>query len=199
MQFQKYISVILHPIVIPTVGVMVYFLMVPNNYLKEQKFTILSYIFLLTYLIPLFTLLLLKRIKLIKTYKTESIKERKLPVVLMFFLFYFLATSFQTYSSLKDLTILFYGTSLGLLLIFLLFYLKVKTSIHMLSLGVATGFFLVLTQVYDQSFLLIIMVCIFLAGLLGSSRLKLQAHSPLEVYTGFFLGILSTLTMYFVL
>lgn len=199
MQFQKYISVILHPIVIPTVGVMVYFLMVPNNYLKEQKFTILSYIFLLTYLIPLFTLLLLKRIKLIKTYKTESIKERKLPVVLMLFLFYFLATSFQSYSGLKDLTILFYGTSLGLLLIFLLFYLKVKTSIHMLSLGVATGFFLVLTQVYDQSFLLIIMVCIFLAGLLGSSRLKLQAHSPLEVYTGFFLGILSTLTMYIVL
>lgn len=199
MQFQKYISVILHPIVIPTVGVMVYFLMVPNNYLKEQKFTILSYIFLLTYIIPLFTLLLLKRIKLIKTYKTESIKERKLPVALMLFLFYFLATSFQSYSALKDLTILFYGTSLGLFVIFLLFYLKVKTSIHMLSLGVATGFFLVLTQVYDQSFLLIIMICIFLAGLLGSSRLKLQVHNPLEVYIGFFLGVFSTLTIYFLL
>ena len=197
MSFHKYISIILHPIVIPTVGVMLYFLVIPNNYLKAQKFTILSYVFILTYLIPLFMLIVLKRLKLVKSLKTESIKERKLPVVLMICLFFVLGNSLNSIALLKDLSLLFYSTAVGLIIIFLFFFFKLKLSIHLLSLGIPTGFFLVLTEKYDQSYLLVIMIIILLAGLLASARLNLKAHSSTEVYSGYFLGIISVFITYF--
>ena len=141
MKFQKYISAIIHPIVIPTIGVMIYFLLVPTTYTSAQKFTVLSAVFVITYLIPLFTLLVFKKLKLIDSYKTETIKERRLPVLLMVILFYFLANTLNSTLILKDLTLLFYASSLGLLIIYILFYFKFKMSIHLFSLGISTGFF----------------------------------------------------------
>lgn len=191
MSFNKYISIILHPIVMPTIGVMLYFLVVPNHFLKQQKFTVLSFVFVTTYLIPLFMIFFLKRINVIKSYKIENINERKLPVALMIILFYFLAKSIDNITFLRDLSLLFYATSLGLTILFILIYYNFKISIHLYSLGVPVGFFLTLTNVYGQSYLLIIIVLIFLSGVLASSRLKLNAHTNFEVYSGFFLGIIS--------
>lgn len=191
MRFHKFISVILHPIVIPTIGVMLYFLMIPKNLIINQKFTILSLVFIVTYLIPLLVLVVLKRLKIVKSYHAESIKERKLPIALMVTLFYLLGNSLNNITNFKDLGVLFYATSLGLFLIYLLFYLKIKASIHLFSLGITTGFFLVLSNAYSQSFIIIIITTILLSGILGSARLHLKAHKPKEVYIGFFTGILS--------
>lgn len=199
MKFQKYISAIIHPIVIPTIGVMIYFLLVPTTYMSAQKFTVLSAVFVITYLIPLFTLLVFKKLKLIDSYKTETIKERRLPVLLMVILFYFLANTLNSTLILKDLTLLFYASSLGLLIIYILFYFKFKMSIHLFSLGISTGFFLVLSEIYSQSFLLVIIILIFLSGLVASARLHLNAHNKLEVYSGFFVGIIAVFATYFIL
>ena len=199
MKFQKYISAIIHPIVIPTIGVMIYFLLVPTTYTSAQKFTVLSAVFVITYLIPLFTLLVFKKLKLIDSYKTETIKERRLPVLLMVILFYFLANTLNSTLILKDLTLLFYASSLGLLIIYILFYFKFKMSIHLFSLGISTGFFLVLSEIYSQSFLLVIIILIFLSGLVASARLHLNAHNKLEVYSGFFVGIIAVFATYFIL
>ena len=195
MRFHKFISTILHPIVIPTVGVMLYFLLTPNNYLSNQKFTILSLVFIFTYLVPLLILILFKRLKVIKSYKTESIKERKLPVALMIALFYLLGNAMNINSSLIDLALLFYATSVGLLLVYVLFFLKIKTSIHLLSLGLPTGFFMVLSNNYSQSYILVIMIIIVLAGLLASARLHLKAHNNKEIYVGFLIGILTPIIL----
>ena len=199
MKFQKYISAIIHPIVIPTIGVMIYFLLVPTTYMSAQKFTVLSAVFVITYLIPLFTVLVFKKLKLIDSYKTETIKERRLPVLLMIILFYFLANTLNSTLILKDLTLLFYASSLGLLIIYILFYIKFKMSIHLFSLGISIGFFLVLSEIYSQSFLLVNIILIFLSGLVASARLHLKAHNKLEVYSGFFVGIIAVFITYFIL
>lgn len=191
MRFHKFISVILHPIVIPTIGVMLYFLMIPKNLVINQKLTILSLVFIVTYLIPLLILVVLKKLKIVKSYNAESIKERKLPIALMVTLFYLLGSSLNNITNFKDLGILFYATSLGLFLIYLLFYLKIKASIHLFSLGITTGFFLVLSNAYSLSFIIIIITTILFAGVLGSARLHLKAHNPKEVYIGFFTGVLA--------
>ena len=131
--------------------------------------------------------------------ETETIKERRLPVLLMVILFYFLANTLNSTLILKDLTLLFYASSLGLLIIYILFYFKFKMSIHLFSLGVSTGFFLVLSEIYSQSFLLVIIVLIFISGLVASARLHLKAHNKLEVYSGFFVGIIAVFATYFIL
>lgn len=199
MQIHKVISTILHPIVIPTIGVMLYFLVIPNNLRSNQKLTVLGLIFVVTYLIPLVILIILKKINIIKSYKTESIKERKLPVALMITLFYLLGNTLNKTSSLSDLSLLFYATSFGLFIIYLLFNFKIKASIHLLSLGISIGFFMVLSSVYNQNFTVLIIVFILLSGILASARLHLKAHTNKEIYIGFFVGILSNLGMYYIL
>lgn len=200
MRFHKIISTILHPIVIPTVGVMLYFLLIPNNYYANQKLSVLSLVFIVTYLIPLLVLILLKRLKIIKSYQTKSIKERKLPVALMIFLFYLLGNTINNIANLRDLNLLFYATSIGLFVIYLLFFIKIKASIHLLSLGISAGFFMALSNNYSQSYLIIvIIIIILLAGILGSARLHLKAHTKREVYIGFVLGILSPILVDFFL
>lgn len=195
----KYISIILHPIVIPTIGVMLYFLAIPNIFLKEQKYTVLSFVFITTYLIPLFMLIFFKKIKLIVDYNLRTIRERKIPVIFMISLFFILSISINKIILLRDLSLLFLSTSLGLLILLIFLFLKIKISIHLFSLGISIGFFLFLTQQYQQSFLIIIIGLILLSGFLASSRLNLKAHTLKEIYAGWFLGIVSVLITGFLL
>jgi hypothetical protein len=189
----------LHPIVIPTIGVLLYFLLVNNSFGSNQKLAVIGLIFATTYLIPLFILILFKKIKLIQSFKAETISERKIPVLVMIVLFYVLGNTLQNIPNLRDLGLLFYATSLGLVFIYLFFAFKIKASIHLLSLGITTGFFMVLGNLYSQSFLLIIIVALLLSGLLASARLHLKAHTPKEVYFGFLFGLLSPYIIFYLL
>ena len=178
---------------------MLYFLIIPNNLRSNHKLTILGLIFVVTYLIPLVILIIFKKINIIKSYKTESIKERKLPVAIMITLFYLLGNTLNKTSSLTDLSLLFYATSFGLFIIYLLFNFNIKASIHLLSLGISIGFFMVLSSVYNQNLAILIIVLILLSGVLASARLHLEAHTNKEIYIGFFVGVLSNLGMYYIL
>lgn len=199
MKFYNFISVILHPIVIPTIGVFLYFLLVPSNLYQEEKFAVLGLIFVTTYLIPLCILFLFKKLKIIQSYKAHSIKERKLPVAVMITLFYLLGNTFYNITSLKDLSILFYGTALGLFLIYILFFIKLKVSIHLLSMGIATSFFLILNNLYSINFLWVVLITILLSGIVASARLHLRAHTNLEVYLGFSFGIFLPILLLYLL
>jgi membrane-associated HD superfamily phosphohydrolase len=164
---------------------MLYFLLTPDNFSSSKKLRFLSLIFTVTYLIPLLVLVVFKKLKLIKNYQPNSIKERKLPVALMIIIFYLLGNTIQTIGSLN---ILFYATSLGLILIYILFFFKIKASIHLLSIGIAASFFLVVSTIYEQPYIIVIMIIFLLSGILGSARLHLKAHDNSEIYIGFFIG-----------
>ena len=117
----------------------------------------------------------------------------------MITLFYLLGNTLNKTSSLTDLGLLFYATSLGLFIIYLLFNFNIKASIHLLSLGISIGFFMVLSSVYNQNLAILIIVLILLSGVLASARLHLEAHTNKEIYIGFFVGVLSNLGMYYIL
>ncbi|QNM87130.1 hypothetical protein H9W90_13735 [Polaribacter pectinis] len=178
---------------------MLYFLLIQNSFGSNQKLAILGLIFVTTYLIPLFVLILFKKLKLIKSFKAESISERKIPIIVMIVLFYLLGNTLQGIPNLRDLGLLFYATSLGLVFIYLFFAFKIKASIHLLSIGISIGFFMVLGIIYSQSFLIVIVIAFILSGLLGSARLHLKAHKPKEVYLGFLFGFISPFILYYIL
>ncbi|PQJ68495.1 hypothetical protein BTO14_10500 [Polaribacter butkevichii] len=199
MKFYKFISVMLHPIVVPTIGIFLYFIFIQNNFNSSQKFTVLGLIFLTTYIIPLLVLILFKRFKLIKSFKAESIQERKVPIAMMIVLFYLLGNTLYGIHNLIDLGILFYATTLGLLFIYILFAFKIKTSIHLTSLGITTGFFFILSLIYQQNLIILIICSILLSGIVASARLHLKAHTQKEVYLGFVLGFLSPIIVFYFL
>jgi len=199
MKFNKLISVLLHPMVIPTLGILLYFVCIPNTIQEPQKLFLLGLIFIASYLVPLFVLMFLKALHIIHSFQVHSIKERKIPIILMILVFYFLANFLGEFIALKDISLLLYATSFGLIAIYFLFVFKTKTSLHMLSMGIFLGFFLVLSNKYQLYLILPITVLLLLSGLLASARLKLKAHTPKEVYLGYFLGICSQMITYYFL
>lgn len=178
---------------------MLYFLLIPTSYNSKEKLAILSLVFVTTYLIPLCILILFKKLKLIETFNTRSIKERKIPVALMIVLFYLLGNTLLRIPEIEDIGLLFYATSCGLIVIYFFFAFDLKTSIHLLSFGVFTGFFLVLGFIYSKQFPSLIIVSILLAGIVANARLYLKAHKPIEVYLGYFIGFIAPFAVYYFL
>jgi len=189
VKFHKFISTILHPIVLPTLGVFIYFLFVSQSFEKRLQLIVLGLVFTLTYLLPLLMLLLLKKFRFIKDFQVSTIKERRFPIIFMMLLLYFLGNSIIQIPTIRNLGILFFGTSLSLTCIYVLFSLKLKSSLHLVSMGNMIGFFLIMTNINSLSMLPIIILLILLSGILASSRLYLKAHTPVELLIGFFLGI----------
>lgn len=191
MKFHKLISVILHPIVIPTIGVILFFLLSSEYISKERQYLLIGIVFFSTYIIPLILLIILKAIGLINSFQVESIKERKIPIFLMLIIFYVLAKFLYEIPSFKGLGIMFYGTNFSLIIIYLLSFFKIKTSLHIVSMSNALGFILVFSQINNVPALTLIIPTIILTGILGVSRLSLKAHKPNEIYIAFFLGIIT--------
>jgi membrane-associated phospholipid phosphatase len=68
--------------------------------------------------------------------------------------------------------------------------LRWKVSIHMLGMGGIVGTIIGLMLRYQVDALQLVMALILLSGIVGYARLKLDAHTPLQVYVGFTLGTL---------
>jgi membrane-associated phospholipid phosphatase len=70
----------------------------------------------------------------------------------------------------------------------LLISFRWKISLHMTGLGGLTAFLLMLSMLRGVDLLFFLLITIFASGLAGTSRLYLDAHTPEQIYTGFFLG-----------
>jgi membrane-associated phospholipid phosphatase len=199
MKFHKFISTILHPIVLPTLGVFLYFVFVSKSFDKRLQLIVLGLVFVLTYVVPVLLLLFLKNFGFIKDFQVSTIKERRFPVIFMIFLLYFLGNTIIQIPTIRNLGILFYGTSLSLTCIYVLFSVKLKSSLHLVSMGNMIGFFLIMTNINSLSMLPIIILLILLSGILASSRLYLKAHTPVELLIGFSLGIVCQFILFITL
>lgn len=199
MRWHKFISGILHPIVMPTIGILLYLIFSPANLNQQQQLTVLGIVFVATYIIPLLLLVFLKSVGYINSYQVFSIKERKVPLFFMIALLFSLAQLFKKLNAVEDLSYLFYGIVLGLVITYLLFFLKIKSSLHLLSIGGATSYFLIFQMIHQVNLIPIVIIFILLSGLLASSRLYLKAHTVKEVYIGFFLGFTCQFIVYYIL
>jgi membrane-associated phospholipid phosphatase len=45
----------------------------------------------------------------------------------------------------------------------------------------------------------VVIPCLLIAGLLGYARLKLEAHTPAQVYSGFAIGLISMFLLFVLL
>jgi membrane-associated phospholipid phosphatase len=196
MKVHKFISTILHPTVLPTAGAFLYFIFVTQQFGKRLQLIILGLIFILTYMVPILLLFFLKNFGFIKDFQVSTIKERRVPVIFMILILYFLGNTIIQIPMIRNLGILFYGTSLSLICIYILFSAKLKSSLHLVSMGNMLGFFLIMTNINNLSILFIIIPLIFLSGVLASSRLYLKAHTPVELLIGFFLGFIAQFTLF---
>ncbi|MET2983600.1 hypothetical protein [Aureibaculum conchae] len=196
MKFAKLISFVFHPIIIPIASALLYFIIIPNHIPKEIAYRILGLIFITTYILPVILLFFLKKIKLIEDFYLNSIDERKFPVTFFTVLSFLIGYLLLKPDIINILAISFFACSLALAVVYVLFFLKFKTSLHALAIAGLIGFISVISYEYKSNLLLMLIVLFLLFGIVATARLKLKAHTLTEVIIGFFVGLLSQIVMY---
>ena len=196
MFFYRTISYVFHPILFSTIASFLYFIILPTHVPDESERIVLAIVFLTTYIIPVLLVFFLKRFGLIEDYHLKTIGERKFPVLFMTLLFFLLGKLLLDPGFADLLAYSFFGCGIGLIMIYFLLVLRIKASLHTLSIAGLIAFVCILSYQYELN-LLILIICLFiLFGIIAVSRLKLDAHKNLEVYIGFFTGAISQVIAY---
>lgn len=194
----KLISVIFHPLLIPSYA-MLLLINTKNHYMLvlplQNRYLVLLSVVLTSFILPAVFILILKKMGLVKSLQMESRHERVLPLFLTAIFFY------GTYYLLKQephfalFNFFMLGATL-LVIISLLINYMAKISIHMVAQGGIFGALAGYSLIFHQNYNLLIYLFVMTAGLTGFARLKLKAHTQTEVYTGFGLGVLVMLGLF---
>lgn len=193
----KLISYLFHPLLMPTYGFAIIFF--TSNYIStftsvSVKLVILSITFIFTFLLPTANALILLKMGRIKSLEMETINERIIPytsAALYFFALFYLFYNAEFPSIFK---ILILGAAVSILLTIFI-SLKWKISAHTIGIGGIAGAALGISYRLQLDLHFILMLVILFSGIVGYARLKLNAHTPAQVYSGFILGFFVELLM----
>ena len=196
----KIISVAFHPLLIPFYGMLIiftaptFFLYVP----LKIKLTLLLIILTNTVLIPVSLLPFFMHRNIIKSWVLETRKERIAPLVtvsLCYIITSYIITSLQIPVFIKA----FILSASVIVICTALINFWWRISIHSVGAGALLGVIMMLSAIMGVSLIWFILPVLFIAGLVLSSRLFLNSHNSLEVYTGFLCGFagISLLMMIF--
>ena len=188
MSLEKIVSILFHPVFVPTITVFLVIKIYSNIIILENQAGIIligTCVFsLILPLLSVFILLLTKKIDSLEMPKKE---ERFLPILFasiwMILGFYFMKEIFSYAPIMKSI----YLGAIYVMLIALLITKKWKISLHMLAIGGATGVLIMLEFLFGQN-LILLLITILISGILGFSRLSLKAHSLNQIYAGFIVG-----------
>lgn len=185
----KTVSVIFHPLFMPIYGIIIIF-SAPTlfGYLPASiKKLIILIVLINNVLLPLSLMPYLRYRNYITSWTIDKRSERMIPLFIASILY--AATS---YIVIRYPVPVFIKTFiLGIFIISLILTalnMWWKISLHATAAGAIAALVLVLSFKMNSPLLWPLMLVIVSAGLVLSSRLKLNAHSPAEVWSGFFLG-----------
>jgi hypothetical protein len=69
----------------------------------------------------------------------------------------------------------------------------------MVGLGGATGFLLMLNLQQGADVLEFFILALLLSGVVGTARLSLDEHSPLQIYSGYLIGLTCMVGVFLIL
>ncbi len=188
-KISKAISYIYHPLIIPSLGILVLFN--SGTYLSylpaDVKKWILLMVFLCTYVVPLAFIPFFLYHRLMMNIEMGLQRERTLPLILSLVLYGFCYIIVRRIS-IPHLYHTFMLSTLLTILASALITLRYKISLHMVGAGglvALIGFLAFYLKVNLQFYL---GIAVLLAGLTGTARLVIKAHTPEEIYLGFLTG-----------
>ena len=190
--FSTILSTLFHPLLMVTYGItfalMGTFLAL---YPLRMKLLICGSAFLSTAVLPGLFIFLLTRTGAASDLELTKRKERALPylivissVALCLYFLYRMMMPFWLIAILMGICVA--------LLIALCINFFWKISAHMIGIGGLLGGLMGVARIHLINPYLLFIAVLLIAGLLGTSRIFLKRHTPLQVYAGFSLGFMCT-------
>ncbi|HPA23352.1 MAG TPA: hypothetical protein PK275_04100 [Chitinophagaceae bacterium] len=205
--FAKVISYIFHPVFVPVY--MMLFMVYVHPYLfagmmPQDKFRVSAMAILMFTFFPLVTVGLLKALGFIESVYLHTQKDRIIPLIACG-VFYFWITYiwwnsnkisgsfFIPQQAVKFALAIFFASWLGLMI-----NIKIKVSLHAISMGVLLTTMLIFALTGQINFGLWLAITLLCTGLVCTARLMVSDHKPYEIYFGLLAGALAMLGADFV-
>lgn len=197
----KLTSMAFHPMIMPTLAVLILFAIpsyVSFSTPAMARRLIVGLVFLNTCIAPFMVIWLMKKTGLIKDFFLQDRNDRVYPIMVSVFFYLFTYYLFRQADLPSLLNYFVMGATLLVLLGFVItFYWKI--SLHMMSMGGFTGYLIAVSIILGYELHMLIVGSILISGLVGSARIRLNAHNQSQVYVGFITGILLMLLLFFYL
>ena len=192
-KFCQVVSYVFNPLLMTTImcAVLHYIFDAFVMYTANYHLILLALVFVFTFVLPMLLMVTLRFIGAIDTMMIKKRENRFIPYLLVAAV-YLLAGIMLYKQNVKDhvlVNFMFYGGCL--LLLVALINIKFKISAHAISVASVLG--VVLVECFQDNNIYHIatfLAFLFLSGLIIYSRLKLKAHDPFEVTTGFSFGFI---------
>jgi len=189
-QAARAISAVINPFVIPTLGLLILlnqdthlFFTIPDT----VKWIIILLVLSNTAILPMISIGLLKRAGIVDDILLNERNDRIVPMLLSAvycIVTYFLFVSLSL-PGIIALNILGLAVLVILSTIITFFW---KISLHMVSVGGLTGLVAALPIVLKTDTSGLLPLLFILSGMVGTARLRLNAHNSSQVFAGFFMG-----------
>lgn len=188
----RLLSVLLHPILVPTWFFLIVYSIPQVNYsLFSPRYLLVfgSFIFILTFILPALTVLIMKVLNLVSSFSMEQRNERFIPLLLMAVIYYvtFFLLQRTGVQSFQVFSLFMLGSSMVTLILLVLNYFT-KVSLHMAAWGGLTGALTGLSYILSLNLFFWLFLVVFLSGLTAYARLENKAHQPVEIYVGYLTG-----------
>lgn len=195
-------SYVFHPLMMSTYLFSIIVWLSPYNVLPVGFSTtgsavLIALVWITTFLIPALSLFVLKMSGNITSLTLKNREERITPIIYTTVMYGVTTYLFGVKVELGPLISVLLAIStllIGLTGLITLFW---KISIHTLALGGLIGMLMAINQNTSIPNITVMLSALFvLSGVVASARLKLNAHSPIQVYSGFVLGVFVSFASY---
>ena len=176
-------------------GTLLYFLISTFYYTIQQKYLVLLQIGVVTILIPIAFFYFLRSFDKADNVMIPDLTQRKIPLIFQGMILYILLSNTIKESILPELHYFLIGGLISTILLFLLVFLKIKASIHLVGISSLTVFVGALSLHFEVNVIYSFALLVLLNGLVATSRLELKAHTYKEILFGFFTGFLPQLIL----
>lgn len=195
----KVISVLLHPLFIPTYAFFWLTYRFPMEFAGITPFLMLMRkinVFWMTAFFPAFAVFLLWRLKFTKNVMLRTQRERIIPYIITMIFYWWMWYLSRNFKDQPEVLEFFYFGIFLSTIFGLLSNIFTKISMHAMGMGGAF-IFVVLTCLYYQEFLgADLTIITFLTGLVCTARLLLNEHEGGDVTMGFIVGVFCQLIAY---
>ena len=190
--FARVLSVIFHPLLVPTYFLLILFKLpfyTHLNFPTKTNTMVLFFVFVMTFVLPALVVTGMWFLKLIENLKMRQRHERMFPMIAIAIFFYITFYLLKQLSVFQVVTVFMLGSTM-LVILGLGFNYFYKISQHMIAWGGFTGALIALGLSLHSPFYFWLFGIIMASGITGFARLKTASHTPFEIYSGYLLGVL---------
>lgn len=202
-----FFSIVFHPLLMVTYMLLILLSVDPHlfgtNSVKGGTRNILM-VFFSTFFIPIISVLMMKALKLIPSLELKNAQDRIGPFIVTGV--FYISTYYLIYRS-PEMPVAFKACFLGAVIgLFLAFFITLfsKISLHAVGMGGFLGMILITIQrselfpfvcnagifgMFEVSLFGLLATTILICGIVGTSRLILDAHEPKDLYGGYLVGL----------